>query len=226
MPLAVRGGTSPSARDHEDGDGDQADEIQDAFGPHQVREPEAQTGEANQGPGTGHEPAPRGDDARDQEKGVGRLAQDRGRVEDEPRMDGDEDGAQEGGLATHDSPGESERGQDHERAEERGDPATRRLPVTDERLGERDAERVERMEDRVEGRAGLAELPRDRHVHDAVVVDHGEELGDEEPERERDCASSQVWAKRGEKRKAPTRLAVRKNSIASTERGGPGVCRK
>src|SRR2546422_3979606 len=35
---------------------DQADEIQGAFGPHQVREPEAQTGEANQGPGTGHEP--------------------------------------------------------------------------------------------------------------------------------------------------------------------------
>src|SRR3989449_3071341 len=150
-PWQQRGGTSPPARDHEDGDGDQADEIQGAFGPHQVREPEAQTGEANQGPGTGHEPAPRGHDARDQEKGVGCLAQDRGRVEDEPRMDGDEDGAQEGGLATHDSPGESERGQDHERAEERGDPATRRLPVTDDRLGERDAERVERMEDRVEG---------------------------------------------------------------------------
>ena len=86
---------------------------------------------------------------------------------------------------------ERERGHDHERAEERGHPSTRRLPLADERLGERDAKRVERVVERVEGRAARVHLPGDRHVDDAVVVDQGQELGDERPDGERDGGDRQ-----------------------------------
>ena len=101
-------------------------------------------------------------------------------------MHGDEHGGQQGRLTSDDPASERERGQDHERAEEGGDEAARHLPVPDERLGERDAHRVERMEQGIEGRARRLELLGHRQVDDAVGLDDGQKLGDEHPDGERD----------------------------------------
>ena len=185
QPRQERGGALPSADDPERRDRDQPDEIQGAFGPDEIGEPQAETGERDQRARAGPQPSPRGQDARDQEERIGGLAQHRGRVLNQTRMNGDEHRGQKSRVAADDAPGERERGHDHRRSEEGGDQTPRHLPVADERLGERDTERVERMEKRVEGRAGRLELPRDRHVGDAVRLDHGEKLGDEEPDRER-----------------------------------------
>ena len=101
-------------------------------------------------------------------------------------MHGDEHHGQERRLASDDASRQRERGKDHERAEEGGDQASRHLPVADERLGERDQDRIERMEQGIEGRARRLELLGHRHVDDPVGLNDRKELGDEHPDGQRE----------------------------------------
>ena len=100
-------------------------------------------------------------------------------------MHRDEHRGEQRGLTPDDRASEGERGQDHERAEEGRDEPARHLPVADQRLGERDADRIQRVKQRIEGRARRLELLRDRHVDNTVGLDDLEELGDEHPDAER-----------------------------------------
>jgi hypothetical protein len=100
-------------------------------------------------------------------------------------MHRDEHGRQQGGLTPDDGASEGERGQDQERAEGRRDEPAGHLPVADQRLGECDADRIQRVKQRIERRARGLDLLGDRHVDDAVGLDDRQELGDEHPDAER-----------------------------------------